>query len=293
VEVRRDRRGPPRGKAIPGKPPDLAGVLTCLAAAAKESASPAAGEARALENAARMASGGARTDQVVSFVDCLPESPDSVRTEIAALVGAATPWPAQVPNASADHLPTMPPGATRRFTWRSALRPVWRSLAALIALAAAVLLEFSVLHDRIVSDLHVLASGTKPASSSAPPASPRVPAGAVPAVAAAFSGAVSGVDLRALGTCSPGTSCSVRVLVHLVSGSGAGELSWTFQIVDRCAGTRSTASGGDVSIAPGISDVTAVDNVPLPPGRALAVIAQTELPARAASAPVLVGGDSC
>ena len=171
-------------------------------------------------------------------------------------------------------------------TW---FRPLWRSVAALAVLAGAVLLEFSLLHDRLSNDVHLLLDTVKPPSQAATPTGPPgIAPGPVPVPAPGAAGAVNGVDLRALQPCSAGTTCSVRVLMHLQAQPQPVTVRWAFQLADRCTGAQSTVPGGAVSVASRQTDVSVVAAVPLPVTRALAVIAVTGAPASAASPPLLV-----
>jgi hypothetical protein len=82
------------------------------------------------------------------------------------------------------------------MTW---FRPLWRSVAALAVLAGAVLLEFSLLHDRLSNDVHLLLDTVKPPAQAATPTGPSgIAPGPVPVPAPSAAGAVNGVDLRAL-----------------------------------------------------------------------------------------------
>jgi hypothetical protein len=186
---------------------------------------------------------------------------------------------------------------------------VWQRIrtwvVALAVLLGVVALEFAFLHERLTHDLHVLQGADRPGQSPQPQAGVR--AAALPPVRApapASSGAVAGLDLRAVEPCTPGTVCTVRVLVRLQPRTTAPghtgqlpprEVAWTFQVVDRCTGDQRTAAGGSVSVPPSGDQVQAVSAVPLPAGRALAVVAVTSQPASAASRPLAVpdGQGSC
>jgi hypothetical protein len=99
---------------------------------------------------------------------------------------------------------------------------------------------------------------------------------------------VAAVDLRALDRCTPGTPCTMRVLVQLVPTAAPQTVTWVIRIVDRCTGIAETVPGGSVVIAPGEEQATAVGMVPLPQA-ASAVFAVTGRPAVAAGPPVLIG----
>jgi hypothetical protein len=270
----------------------LADVLHVLAAAVRGIA-PSNGAAAALDAAAdRAASAEADLDRVAAAMDSAERPPDSTRAEIGTLVSLAT--GSERPRPSARR-PLIKPRSARPsprdkrempVTW---FRPLWRSVAALAVLAGAVLLEFSLLHDRLSNDVRLLLDTVKPPSQAATPTGPPgIAPGPVPVPAPGAAGAVNGVDLRALQPCSAGTTCSVRVLMHLQAQPQPVTVRWAFQLADRCTGAQSTVPGGAVSVASRQTDVSVVAAVPLPVTRALAVIAVTGAPASAASPPLLV-----
>jgi hypothetical protein len=93
---------------------------------------------------------------------------------------------------------------------------------------------------------------------------------------------------RLQATCSGGRICPVRVYVRLTARQTAQRVAWTFQVVDRCRGTTLTRPGTTVVAEPGWSYVYGTTFLRLPRGKALAVVAVTRSPARAASSPLLV-----
>jgi hypothetical protein len=81
----------------------------------------------------------------------------------------------------------------------------------------------------------------------------------------------------------------VRVLVRLVPGAAPQVVTWSYRIVDRCTGTVVPMAGGSVSVPAGQERIAVVGTVALPTAPALGVVAVTEVPAVAASSPVLLG----
>ena len=81
----------------------------------------------------------------------------------------------------------------------------------------------------------------------------------------------------------------MRVLVRLLPAAEPQVVTWSYQVVDRCAGTTVTAPGGTVTVPPHADRVAAVGVVLLPPSGAAAVVAVTDTPAVAASPPVSTG----
>lgn len=110
------------------------------------------------------------------------------------------------------------------------------------------------------------------------------------------SGLVTEVTVeRAGGACSSGAACSVRVDVHLDALPAATTVSWSLRIVDRCSGTVRKLRGESMTAESGWRQVYGVSRLNLPKGKALAIIAVTKSPARAASEPLLVPSsiDTC
>jgi hypothetical protein len=63
---------------------------------------------------------------------------------------------------------------------------------------------------------------------------------------------------------------------------------WAFQITDRCTGRTQVVPGGSMVVGAGSTQLTVVNGIRLPAGRALAISVLVDLPARAASHPLLV-----
>ena len=168
----------------------------------------------------------------------------------------------------------------------TALARLGRWALALLVLLAVLALELFLLGDRISADLAALRAAGQ--SSDRAPATAAAP---VEPVAPSAAGAVAGVDLRALARCAPGGDCQVRVFVRLVPAPEARRVQWHYVVLDRCSGVARRVDGGSVTVAPGGREVAVVGQLSVPPGRALAVTAVVEKPARAGSAAVLVPAD--
>jgi hypothetical protein len=229
-----------------------------------------------------------------------PDPGAVVRSEIAALVAATS----ASGHASAARLAqsgqaaaASPPEGSPRQSWTALLgaglrrgwRRTWAWVVALVVLVSVVSLEFVLLQDRLTHDVDLLLGGDQPGQISAQQieaTSEALPPVTAPAPARA--GAVDGVDLRALAPCTAAAVCTVRVLVRLQPQPQSQPVTWTFQVIDRCTDSAHSVPGGAVTVPPGGVVAQAVSTVPVPPGRALAVIAVTSQPASAASRPLLV-----
>jgi hypothetical protein len=132
-------------------------------------------------------------------------------------------------------------------------------------------------------------SPSTPPHPTARPSAPSATPHPVPQPAPAAAGPVTRVTVQRLqATCSGGRTCPIRVYVRLTARQTAQRVAWTFQVVDRCSGTTVTRPGTVVVAEPGWSYVYGTTFLRLPRGKALAVVAVTRSPARAASSPLLV-----
>ena len=167
------------------------------------------------------------------------------------------------------------------------MRRIWTWLASIAVLVAVVLLEIAVLRDEIAADVDLLLDAGR--SGSTPSSAPRSDGLPVVAPAPAAAGIVTAVDLRPVGTCTPGSPCTVRVQVRLLPHADPQTVTWSFGVVDRCTGAMINLPGGTLSVPPGVDRAVAIGTVGLPPATAVAVLAVTEVPAKAAGPPVLLG----
>jgi hypothetical protein len=215
----------------------------------------------------------------------------AVRAEIAALVRAVGGGTGPAGGGPAGATSTVVRAPPARGAPDGEARPVKRRVGAwlfsILVLATVVLLEVALLRDDIAADIDLLfdagRSGSTPSEAPAPDGLP------TEWVAPAAAGAVAAVELRPLAQCGLGAPCTVRVLVRLVPGVDPREVTWSYRIVDRCTGAAAGAPGGSVAVPAEGERAMAVGTVPVPAARAVAVVAVTELPAVAASPPVLVG----
>ncbi|MHA6794518.1 hypothetical protein ACVGVM_13570 [Pseudonocardia bannensis] len=279
---------------------DTGSLLAALARAARQSRrvdERAQSTIAALDRAAATA---AAPDGQITSVTALLRQADATAggaaaatAELAGLVAAALGRPPAARVAVPPRPAHRRPAETRRAPARGGLRGVgsavarrtWKWALSLAVLAAVIMLEFALLGEHITRDVAVLMNAGRAESSEAPTLPP---APSVPAPAPAAAGAVSGMDLRPLGPCSPGAPCEVRLLVRLQPQADPQTVDWAFRVVDRCTGAAANTPGRAVEVLPDGADVSVVDAVSLPPGRALAVFAVTDRPGTAASPPLLV-----
>jgi hypothetical protein len=218
----------------------------------------------------------------------------AVRAELAALVRAAGGTAGAAGGAGAAGSPSGVAVAGRAVAGRAGdgagrtpVRRIGAWLLSVVVLAGVVALEVVLLRDDIAKDIGLLLdagrSGSAASTAAEPDGLPVVP----PAPAA--NGAVTGVDLRALAACTPDAPCGLRLQVEVAPGAEAQVVTWSYRVVDRCTGATQTAPGGTVTVPVGGTRAAAVGTLQLPAAPAVAVLAVTDLPAAAASQPVLVG----
>jgi hypothetical protein len=224
-----------------------------------------------------------------------------VRGQLAALVAQVPPG-AAAPRArtrGTAPLPAAGSAVAAPYGRRAALRAVWARTWVLIAtvtvLAAAVGLEFVLLHGAVSRDLrqltgHGTASATSPTSASPSAGAARSPS-AGPAPYPSASGIVTGLQARALKGCAAGGSCTLGTLFALRPQDAPVPVRWSFLVVDACTGARTELPGGSVSVPAGNGEHYEVSSVRLPQGRALAVFPVTSEPAQVAGPPVPVPAD--
>ncbi len=206
-------------------------------------------------------------------------------------------------------------GSLAPNTWFPPVRTVWHrrrrrpsrrlvlfSLIALLVLGTAV-----VAVPRVWGELGrgwnaVLSPDTPTAGNEIEPVSPPpepppelrgVPPAPVPSDAPASADPITAVTATfADGRCSAGRPCVVRVDAHFDPDAAVPAVTWKLVVHDRCSGEVRT--GGDVTVPaePGREQVYGLDKVDLPPGRALAVVAETSAPTVAASSPLLVPAEN-
>lgn len=106
------------------------------------------------------------------------------------------------------------------------------------------------------------------------------------------AGAVTGVELRRAGDCSPGALCAVTVTARFRPAATAQVVTWRVGTATSCNGGVSWSPPVSVTAQPGWTRVYASSSVQVPRRPAVALVATTTAPARAQSSPVPVTGSS-
>ncbi|HKC26418.1 MAG TPA: protein kinase [Jatrophihabitans sp.] len=314
--------GPPDGVkpavAGPSRDADLRAAGSVVAQLAREADRPVTRrrnrDARVLTELARVASSepprtAAATARdlrsVVTTNTSLAAAHADVRVELARLITvvirraqAAAPVVPPPQPAGAPPPPRSAFTSARRLSradWRTRRRRRrvgWTLVIALLVLAAVGVLARGQITSTVHKILHHGATAAGPTTSALPAGGrQRHAAGqpqAVPVLAPAAAGVVSHVRLRPFGHCVPGRQCTVRMTTRLVPSTSARRLAWQLVVVDRCTGHRTLRRGGTMTVRPGWTSVSATRTLRLPAAPALATVALSTSPARAASAPMLI-----
>ena len=194
-------------------------------------------------------------------------------------------------------VPTGPPGSAPvplvsagppvlRLPRRRRPSPMVLAIVSLALLGAAVVTEVALLGPDIRTSWARLTDA--PADDGRDPRT--VAAGNdAPTLGPAAAGAVTRVAVRPMSTCVPGQVCDLRVSVQVwPDDSRRIPVAWSITVVDSCTGERTRHPGGAAKVPVGADRVDGLTHVLLPESPALAVVAVTAEPARAASAPLLV-----
>jgi hypothetical protein len=169
---------------------------------------------------------------------------------------------------------------------------VWKGVAVAAVVALILGVELRFLGDTVSRNVRVLLSGDVKGVAAAA-SGPRRP-GPMPVLGPAAAGPVTHIELRPLDTCRPSGPCSAVVQVTVAPAPRTGPLAVAYglTVVDRCRpGLRVSRPGGVLSVPPGQDRAVQTVSLPLPEGRALAVIPLTTSPVTVAGTPLRLPGD--
>jgi hypothetical protein len=105
------------------------------------------------------------------------------------------------------------------------------------------------------------------------------------------AGDITAVELRALGRCSAGGTCTMQTTVRITPTDDYREVSARLAVVDRCTGDVRKVPAGTVLTQPGWTSTFLTTSTRLPDSPRLGVVAITTGPARATSPPLRITGD--
>jgi len=180
---------------------------------------------------------------------------------------------------------SLPPPARRRPIWPR----VWKGAAIGAAVALVLGVEVRFFGDSVQRNVHVLLSGdVKGAAASAGPRRP----GPVPVLGPQAAGPVTHVELRPLDGCRAGSPvCTAVLQVTVTPQDGPLDVAYGLEVVDRCRGTHTPRPGGVLPVPPKIERVAQTLTLPVPAGRAMAVVPVTSSPVRVAGTPMRLAPD--
>ena len=132
-----------------------------------------------------------------------------------------------------------------------------------------------------------------PSPSGGPQAVPTyAPATATPVKSVAFCTTGKCADTKANTSCKLTSPCRVTVEVKFTTAQRS-DVAFVVKFFDRCTGTTTDLPGAHFT-PPGYTTVDISANVQFPSGvKSGAIVAVTTTPASAASAPILLGAESC
>jgi len=137
-------------------------------------------------------------------------------------------------------------------------------------------------------------SAPKSSPKASPSAVASTPPGQVPVFAPAAAGSVKSVVLKvAGGTCTPGTSCTLNVVVTFAVAGSPHDVTWAFKTVDMCTAAITNFNGGLIT-ADGTWNTTDGNTaLTLPPAKGQLAVVALSGPDVAASTPLLLGTAGC
>ena len=168
----------------------------------------------------------------------------------------------------------------RRLPPPAARPPLWPKIWKPLAIAAAVLVVVGgwvqLFGDTVQQNVETLLSGDAQAASG-----PKQPA-PLPDLGPPASGAITHLEVRPLDGCRPESTCHAVVQVAVAPQTSPLEVTWNFELLDRCGSLRESRPGGVLSIPPGSDRAVQTVALALPPGQALTLIPVTTAPVRIA-----------
>ena len=226
--------------------------------------------------------------------DTPPAAPSYLAPSPSSTTATSAPAPITVPPPT----PARKPPAPRRPTRDQATeRPPWL-VPAIIAIVVILLLGSVgaiVLSNRGSTNNSIATTSPKTSPKVSPKASASPSAvglQAVPTYAPSANPPVTSVEFLPDATCTL-TSCRVDVEMKYSPPQG-GELGYTLKFFDRCKGTTTDLPGRHFTPpTPFVRADPGFENVTLPSAKSAALVAVSTTPAVAASAPILLGAESC
>jgi hypothetical protein len=108
----------------------------------------------------------------------------------------------------------------------------------------------------------------------------------IPNLGPPAAGPVTLLEIRPLEGCRPGAVCQTVAQVTVTPQDAPLDVAWGFELIDRCGPLRETRPGGVFSIPARSDRAVQTVSVPVPAGRALALIPVTNSPVKVAGTPI-------
>ena len=116
--------------------------------------------------------------------------------------------------------------------------------------------------------------------------------GPIPNLGPPAAGPVTLLEIRPLEGCRPGAVCQTVAQITVTPQDAPLDVAWGFELIDRCGAVRESRPGGVFSIPARADRAVQTVAVPVPAGRALALIPVTNSPVQVAGTPIpLSAGD--
>ncbi|HET9769367.1 MAG TPA: hypothetical protein VFS16_00660 [Acidimicrobiia bacterium] len=160
---------------------------------------------------------------------------------------------------------------------------VWKAAAVAAGVLLILGVEIHFFGDDVQRNVEKILGGNAGAASSEAKRFAPIPNLAPPA-----AGPITHLELRPLEGCRPGALCQTVAQITVTPQDTPLEVAWGFELLDRCGPARESRPGGVFSIPPRADRAVQTVSVPLPAGRALALIPLTSSPVKVAGTPIPV-----
>jgi hypothetical protein len=158
---------------------------------------------------------------------------------------------------------------------------VWKGIAAATGILLILGAEIHFFGDDVKRNVDkILATDAGAAPTDAKQPDP------IPNLGPPAAGPVTLLEIRPLEGCRPGAVCQTVAQITVTPQDAPLDVAWGFELIDRCGPLRETRPGGVFSIPARGDRAVQTVSVPVPAGRALALIPVTNSPVKVAGVPI-------